>query len=197
MDAGWTCSIEGPSAGGGTQTIELERLDSAGVDWYASGADGDHIGGLLEVLTAAAEPCREQGWLEVVVAVLLTDDDRRIGLVVKRGEGVMFHTTFVQNRASIRRHGLDWRRFNETGIAGSRQPETDGIFLSSDLWFAEWFAEMGRNRGREVDIWEVRLGGQWLISDPSSGCGIDDNWMICLEPIPNGALRLHIAGDAG
>jgi hypothetical protein len=30
-------------------------------------------------------------------------------LLVKLGEGTMFHATAAANRDSIRRHGLDWR----------------------------------------------------------------------------------------
>jgi hypothetical protein len=29
---------------------------------------------------------------------------------------------------------------------------------------AEFFAQMGRRRGREVDIWAVALDGQWVVS---------------------------------
>ena len=44
------------------------------------------------------------------------------------------HVTAAVNRESIRRHGLDWRRMSvATGIAGSRGPELEGIFLAWDL----------------------------------------------------------------
>jgi hypothetical protein len=56
---------------------------------------------------------------------------------------------------------------------------------------------MGQRRGRDVDIWAVALNGQWLISDPSSSGGLDDSWMICLDPIPARCLELRVSGQAG
>jgi hypothetical protein len=44
-----------------------------------------------------------------------------------------FHVTSSLNRVSIQQYGLDWRRMRlAPGIAGSRQPEEDGIFLVND-----------------------------------------------------------------
>jgi hypothetical protein len=56
---------------------------------------------------------------------------------------------------------------------------------------------MGQRRGREVDIWAVALDGQWLISDPNSSGGLDDGWMICLDPIAAEALELRVPAQSG
>ena len=111
-------------------------------------------------------------------------------LLAKRGTGTWYHTTFADNRRSILAHGLDWTRMVGTGIAGSRAPETEGIFLCSDLGSAEWFAQMGQRGGRAVDIWAVILNGTWLIGDPGAGGGGDDNWMISRQRIAPSQLKL-------
>lgn len=67
----------------------------------------------------------------------------------------MFHVTSAANRTSIDRHGLDWSRMSGArGIAGSRLPEVDGIFLSQDRFTAEFFVRMN-NTGGPVDMWTV------------------------------------------
>ncbi len=67
----------------------------------------------------------------------------------------MFHVSSARNRPSIQAHGLDWARMSGTrGIAGSRQPEVDGIFLSPDHFTAQFFVRMN-NTGGPVDIWAV------------------------------------------
>jgi len=67
----------------------------------------------------------------------------------------MFHVSSVRNRESILAHGLDWTRMSGTrGIAGSRQPEVEGIFLSSDHFTAQFFVRMNNTAG-PVDIWAV------------------------------------------
>ncbi|MGD0558874.1 MAG: hypothetical protein ABSA93_28350 [Streptosporangiaceae bacterium] len=67
----------------------------------------------------------------------------------------MFHVTSVANRDSILRHGLDWSRMGAApGIAGSRAPEAEGVFLASDEFEADWFVGMN-NAGTPVDVWEV------------------------------------------
>jgi hypothetical protein len=182
-----------------TGGIELEQLDPGGSEWFASGPSGEHVGGLAAALAAVADANADEAWLDTVTAVVTADrvGERRSGLVVRQADGVWFHATFVENRASILAHGLDWRQFAESGIAGSQAPETNGIFLCSDIESAGFFVQMGRRRGREVDIWAAALDGQWLISDPSSSGGLDDNWMICLEPIPAPALELRLPDQPG
>lgn len=68
---------------------------------------------------------------------------------------VRFHVTSTANRASIRRHGLDWSRMGAArGIAGSTAAEVQGCFLAEDEFTADWFVRMN-NTGGPVDVWEV------------------------------------------
>lgn len=67
----------------------------------------------------------------------------------------MFHVTSIRNRESIQAHGLDWSRMaDSSGIAGSRRPEVDGVFLVEDHFTAEFFVRIN-NTGGAVDIWAV------------------------------------------
>ena len=67
----------------------------------------------------------------------------------------MFHVSSARNRESIKLHGLDWSRLSAApGIAGSREPEVDGIFVSSDYFTAEFFVRMS-NAGGPVDVWAI------------------------------------------
>lgn len=67
----------------------------------------------------------------------------------------MFHVSSARNRESIQARGLDWTRMSGTrGIAGSRQPEVEGIFLSPDHFTAQFFVRIN-NTGGPVDIWAV------------------------------------------
>ena len=67
----------------------------------------------------------------------------------------MFHVSSVRNRESIQAYGLDWTRMSAApGIAGSRQPEVDGNFLSPDYFTAQFFVRMN-NTGGPVDIWAI------------------------------------------
>lgn len=200
MAAGCRCFVLSPSAESEDWTvggIQLEQLDPAGTQWSACGPSGEHVGGLAAALASAAEATADRAWLEAVAGVIAADSvgQRRSGLVVRQAQGVWFHATFVENRASILAHGLDWSRFAGSGIAGSRAPERAGIFLCSDIESAEFFVRMGQRRGRDVDVWAAALDGQWLISDPSSSGGLDDGWMVCLDPIPARALDLRLAGQ--
>jgi hypothetical protein len=89
------------------------------------------------------------------------------------------------NRASILEHGLDWRRMGAApGIAGSRQPEADGVFLAeaADIAFFFGFA-------RPLDVWAVDVTGLELEDSP-------EGWPIRRRPIPRERLRLLVAGDA-
>jgi hypothetical protein len=52
----------------------------------------------------------------------------------------MFHVSPVANRASITAHGLDWTRMGAArGIAGSRAPEVDGVFLCASDFDVDFF----------------------------------------------------------
>ena len=67
----------------------------------------------------------------------------------------MFHVSSTLNRASIQTYGLDWTRMSATpGIAGSRRPEVEGVFLSPDHFTATFFVRIN-NTGGPVDIWAV------------------------------------------
>jgi hypothetical protein len=199
MPAGWTCFVRGLKVEPNDWTvggIHLEQLDSDGTQWSGSGPSGEHEGDLAPVLAATADREADPEWLATVAVILPTESGRRIGLVVRRAHDIWFHATFADNRESILAHGLDPKRFTGTGIAGSQAPEATGVFLCADSESAEFFVRMGRQRGREVDVWTAALSGQWLISDPGAGGGLDDNWMICPDPIPAAALKLQPAPAA-
>ena len=67
----------------------------------------------------------------------------------------MFHVTSVRNRRSIETHGLDWSHMSDVpGIAGSRRPEIDGVFLVDDPGMAQFFVQINTTGG-PVDIWAV------------------------------------------
>jgi hypothetical protein len=81
----------------------------------------------------------------------------------------MFHVSSVRNRASIQCHGLDASRMGAApGIAGSRRPEADGIFLCPDLSTADWFASIN-NTGGPVDLWQVDGVDADLMLDNGNG----------------------------
>lgn len=188
MSAGWLLTVRGAQA----DAVELEQLDDAGLDWFATGPGGDAVGTLAEVLPAAVAADSDPEWIGAVIAAIVRE--RGLGmpgrsqLLVMRATGTWFHVTFAENRESIMRHGLDWRRMAGGGIAGSIEAEWPGVFLCADLEDADSFAGMGRRD--LVDIWAVELDGVWLEGDPGSAGGGGDNWMICPEPIAPSRLRL-------
>jgi hypothetical protein len=99
-----------------------------------------------------------------------------------------FHVTSSLNRASIQQHGLDWRRMGAApGIAGSRRPEQEGIFLVHDEWNVEWFAHMGlEGEHKSLDVWAVTLP-----DDPEIDA--ETEYPLVAKPIPTEAIRLHTA----
>jgi hypothetical protein len=180
VSIGWTCRVLGPLG-----DVELEQLDAAGAEWFGEGPGGTAAGTMETVLAACAGDDADPEWIDAVanaiereVAVGL----RRSMLLVKRGEGWMFHASRSSNRESIARHGLDWGRMTEAGIAGSTQAEWPGVFLCAELESARWFAQMARPG--PADIWRVRVDGLWLEGDPGASGGGDDDWMIAAGPIP-------------
>lgn len=66
------------------------------------------------------------------------------------------------------RHGLDWTRMGVApGIAGSRGPEEEGVFLCLDESEAGFFVRMN-NTGGPVDVWAVEgIDEQQLIATGS------------------------------
>ncbi|MET7736517.1 hypothetical protein ABZT02_34940 [Streptomyces sp. NPDC005402] len=67
----------------------------------------------------------------------------------------LFHVSSVLNRRSIAQHGLDWTRMGAArGIAGSRRPEVEGIFISRGEEEAGFFLQIN-NTGGPADLWSV------------------------------------------
>jgi hypothetical protein len=80
----------------------------------------------------------------------------------------LFHVTSVLNRDSIMSHGLDWTLMGAaSGIAGSRGPEEEGVFLCRDEFDAGFFVRLN-NTGGPVDVWAVdEIDEQQLITTGS------------------------------
>jgi hypothetical protein len=186
MGVSWTCTIVADAG-----TVKLAQLDDGGREWSGEGPGGDATGNLSEVLRAAAGAAADVAWLVVVEDIVRNElgSQRRSNRLIKQTTDRWFHTTFANNRASIQRYGLDYRRMTGQGIAGSGAPETPGVFLSNDLWQARWFARMGLRRGA-VDIWGADLVDAWLIGDPGASGGSADDWMISPDPIQPTRLTL-------
>jgi hypothetical protein len=145
------------------------------------------------VLAEVAERTPDDPWVTAVCAALRREvawahRGRRSALFVVQGTGEMFHVSPASNRESIRRYGLDWVRMGATpGIAGSRQPELEGIFLCANRQDADFFIEMGSTAS---DIWAVDVSGAWLEGDPGAGGGGAGNWLILPEPVEPSRVRL-------
>jgi len=177
--------------------IEIEPVDRDGAEWLADGPGGDALGDLRSVLTAAGGREADPDWLDAVAHVLRTE--LRLGwsrsrLRVERGRGEMFHASPIGNRTSIDRHGLDWARMQEPGIAGSIEAEWPGVFLCSSLEGARFFAAM-RAPGH-ADIWAVRVDGVWLAGAPDDDGGGGSDWVIAPTPFPRDRIRL-VRPEAG
>jgi hypothetical protein len=100
----------------------------------------------------------------------------------------MFHVSSMVNRESIRLHGLDWTRMQAApGIAGSIEPEQDGIFLCRDRFDADFFVSVN-NTGGPVDVWEVEDVDDALLVPAPEG------WSYLPEPIAPTRLRLLRSG---
>ncbi len=186
MPTGWTVDLQAPGC-----HIGLEHLSDNADEWFGEGPGGSAIGPLATVIAAAAGPRADEEWPAIAVATLRREwraGESRVGLVVRRGTGAMFHATRTANRQSIARDGLDWRRMQTLGIAGSHVPESAGTFLCASLEEAHWFAAMVH--GEPADIWRVCVDDLWLISDPGGSGGLDDGWVIATEPIPPASLEL-------
>ncbi|MBN9623613.1 MAG: hypothetical protein J0H06_11780 [Actinobacteria bacterium] len=109
--------------------------------------------------------------------------------------GTFFHVTPSENRESILRHGLDWRR-GGGGIAGSTAPEQEGTFLACEQTEVDFFVHIGKHRFAALDIWAVTLDdldpAEFELSDEPSDERIRefDGFLCWMEIIPPTRLRL-------
>lgn len=166
--------------------IEFEELDLEGrVCAARSPEDGQcafgTTGGVIASVTGRPP---DDPWLNAVCQALgrerIWDRSRRSILVVNQGAGEMFHVTAASNRESIEQHGLDWRRMAAScGVAGSRLPELEAIFLcgGADVSF---FTRMARTPS---DVWAVGVDDLWIENGP-------DGWVILPQPVPRHRVRL-------
>ena len=183
------CVIQRP---GDEPWIEFEELDPGGALCGAGcpGTGRYGFGSADQVLAAASGLAADDRWVAAAAAALArertwTRMGRRSTLLVEEGSGEMFHVTAAENRPSILRHGLDWRRMGTVpGIAGSREPELPAVFLCQSRDETGFFTQMSR---LPADIWAVRVDGLWVESGP-------DGWMILPEPVPPERLRLLAGG---
>lgn len=82
----------------------------------------------------------------------------------------LFHVSSVLNRRSIAQHGLDWTRMGAApGIAGSRRPEVEGVFVCRGEEEAEFFLQVINNTGGPVDLWAVDGVDEGLLLDNGHG----------------------------
>jgi hypothetical protein len=93
---------------------------------------------------------------------------------------LLFHASPTANRASICAHGLDVSRMSVAGIAGSPDPEEEGVHLAESLWEGFWYASFGQHPC--VDIWQVQTSGLRLRE-------VNEGW-VCDEVIPPERLTL-------
>lgn len=105
-------------------------------------------------------------------------------LAITAPVGDFYHVSSSVNRDSILTHGLNWRHMaDEPGIAGSRRPEAEAVFLcrfSED----EFFVRMGVGANRSVDVWVVTMGGLWVHEEKGG-------WPMCFDPIEPARVRLR------
>ncbi|MFB6837575.1 hypothetical protein [Streptomyces sp. NPDC056361] len=81
----------------------------------------------------------------------------------------LFHVSSMLNRQSIEQHGLDWTRMGAApGIAGSRRPEVEGIFVCRGEEEAGFFLQIN-NTGGPIDIWSVDGIDEGLLLDNGNG----------------------------
>jgi hypothetical protein len=99
---------------------------------------------------------------------------------MRPGVGEMFHVTAQANRASIERHGLDWRRMGAArGIAGSPTPELPAVFLCETFGDVPFFVDMADG---PTDVWAVQVDGCRVADGP-------DGWVVLFEPVPPERVR--------
>jgi hypothetical protein len=81
----------------------------------------------------------------------------------------LFHVSSSRNRGSIEAHGLDWSlMMTAPGIAGSREPEVDGVFVCLDRFTVDFFVRVN-NTGGPVDVWAIDDVDQTHLVETASG----------------------------
>jgi len=167
--------------------VDFEELAPGGVICGArSKGTASVFGDPISVLVAVVGRESDDPWVLAVNAALARERawpgfGRRETLEVRQAVGEMFHVSAVENRDSIRHHGLDWRRMGTTrGVAGSSVPELEAIFLCESRLEADFFTRMARTA---TDVWAANVDGLWLENGPSG-------WMIAVEPIPTERIEL-------
>ena len=162
--------------------------DMAGVWGGCREGRPDAFGPVGEVLAAQSLRRDDDPWVIEVAAALdresrwgFVGDWRRPLLEVFQGAGQMLHVTAAANRASIRRHGLDWRRMGAApGIAGSSRPELPAVFVCDEPEDTTFFLNIARTPS---DVWAIDVDGLWVESGP-------DGWWIISRPISPDRLTL-------
>jgi hypothetical protein len=184
----YTGLIEMPDGRG---NVEFEEFATDGSICGARrrGSDRYGFGGTMEVLAKVTELRVDDAWVAAVGEVLgreqvLGARHRRSSLIVRPGRGEMFHASDVVNRWSIEKNGLDWRHMGAApGIAGSRRPEREAIFLCESLYDVKFFTDMCR---RPTDVWGANVDGIWIENGPSG-------WWMVPSPIPVNRVRLALS----
>jgi len=168
--------------------IELVELEADGSLWGGSRGDRDAYGTAADVIASLSQRPPADPWVRAAAAALGREETWGIGggwrrpflEVVQGSDQVFYHVTAAANRASIRRHGLDWRRMGAApGVAGSPGPELPGVFVC-DAGDVSFFLRMARSPS---DVWSVDVGGFWLETGP-------DGWWVINHPVPSHRLRL-------
>lgn len=175
---------------GSDEAMSFEEFDSMGDVCAGRAPDGrSAFGSAAEVLASVARRTMFDPWLVAILTALERERTwvgfgRRYTVGADLGDGEMFHVTASGNRASIERHGLDWRRMSDHhGVAGARSPELEAIFLCETLKETTFFTRMARVPS---DVWAVRVTGRWIEPGPSG-------WVIVTEPIPPSDVRLVVS----
>lgn len=137
------------------------------------------FGALAEVVAGVAADGADDDWVRGAVTAVeqVTPRDRTTGgaVALRLATDPLLHVSASVNRGSIERYGLDWRRMGAApGIAGSRRPEAEAIFLGDDAFEVDFFTSMART---VTDVWSVDVSGWWLRSGPAG-------WWLALQPVP-------------
>ncbi|MER5501987.1 transposase family protein [Streptomyces sp. NPDC002561] len=161
-----------PSAATGTSSPPGRRPSTAPTRRSAHSAATLKSWRLLRKLRCSTT--RITDLVKAVLTLELTASTRGGSLAASYTPGVLdtsnlFHVSSVLNRQSIAQHGLDWTRMGAArGIAGSRRPEVEGIFVCRGEEEAGFFLQIN-NTGGPVDIWSVDGIDEGLLLDNGNG----------------------------